>query len=197
MLLIIELLFLVAGLWAIISGKIPTGLFKFLFGKGEYELPSNKTRLFGLLLSSPLPASFLVSFILTIIFGTKGTGYAVVFEYIYILTVIILSTIIARKTRHPGKREIDNSQLVPSTSDQKTSSYGVRLLIIFGIVILGCVTITSGGSLLMVIISSMTVGTRWTGNFWEDIFPFILMIAIAGIGLFGIFKLAQVLRKKT
>ena len=197
MLLIIELLFLVAGLWAIFSGKIPAGLFKFLFGKGEYELPSNKTRLFGLLLSSPLPASFFVSFLLTILLGAKGTGYAIVFEYIYIFAIIILSTIIARNTRRPEKQEIDNSQSVASPSEQKTSSYGVRLLIIFGIVILGCITITSFGSLLMVIISSITVGTRLTGNFWEDIFPFILMIAITGIGLFGIFKLAQVLRKKT
>jgi len=197
MLLIIELLFLVAGLWAIISGKIPAGLFKFLFGKGEYELSSIKTRLFGLLLSSPLPASSFVSFLLTILLGVKGTGYAVIFEYIYILTIIILSIIIARKTRHPETQETDNSLLVTSLSKGKTSSHGLRLLIVFGIVILGCVTIASGGSILMVVISSITVGTRWTGNFWSDIFPFILMIAITGIGLFGIFKLVQILRKKS
>lgn len=197
MLLIIELLFFVAGLWAIISGKIPAGLFKFLFGKGEYELPSNKARLFGLLLLSPLPASFFVSFFLTVLLGTKGTGYGVAFEYIYLFAVITVSITIARKTRHLEKQENDNFQSVATPSEQKTSSYGVRLLIIFGIVILSCVTVTSGGSLLMVIISSVTVGTRWTGSFWEDIFPFILMIAITGIGLFGIFKLVQVLRKKT
>lgn len=197
MLLIIELLFFVAGLWAIISGKIPPSLFKFLFGKGEYELPSNKARLFGLLLLSPLPASFLVSFLLTVLLGPQGVGYAVIFEYVYIFVVIISSIIIARKTRHPEKKENDSLQSVSIPSEQKTSSYGVRLLIIFGIVILSCVTITGGGALLMVIISSITVGTRWTGNFWEDIFPFILMVAITGIGLFGTFKLTQILRKKT
>lgn len=196
MLLIIELLFFVAGLWAIISGKIPSGLFKFLFGKGEYELPSNKARLFGLLLLSPLPASFLVSYLLAVLSGSKGVGYAVIFDYIYIFAVMIFSIIIARKTRHPEKQEIDSFQSVATPSEQKTSSYGVRLLIIFGIVILSCVTITGGSALLMTIISSTTVGARWTGNFWEDIFPFILMIAITGIGLFGIFKLTQILRKK-
>ncbi len=68
----------------------------------------------------------------------------------------------------------------------------------FGIVILGCITITSVGTLLMVVLSSITVGTpRWTGNFWEDIFPFILLAAITGIGLFGFIKLVQFLRKKT
>lgn len=197
MLLIIELLFLVAGLWAIISGKIPASLFRFLFGKGEYELSSKKARLFGLLLLSPLPASFFVSILLTALIGSKATGYGIAFEYVYLFAVIISSIIIARKTRHPEKQENDNSQSVATPSEQKASSYGVRLLIIFGIVILSCVTVTSGGSLLMVIISSITVGTRWTGNFWEDIFPFILMIAITGIGLFSIFKLVQVLRKKT
>lgn len=106
------------------------------------------------------------------------------------------TTRVVKRTSRPEKQEIESPQLITSASEQKTSSYGLRLLIIFGIVILGCVTITSGGSLLMVVISSLTVGTRWTGNFWEDIFPFILMIAITGIGLFGIFKLVQVLRKK-
>lgn len=197
MLLIIQLLFLVAGLWAIISGKIPTGLFRFLFGKGEYELSSDKARLFGLLLLSPLPAPFFVSILLTALLGSKATGYGIAFEYFYLFAVIISSIIIARKTRHPEKQETDNSKSVATPSEQKVSSYGARLLIFFGIVILSCVTVTSGGSLLMVIISSITVGTRWTGNFWEDIFPFILMIAVTGIGLFGIFKLVQVLRKKT
>jgi uncharacterized RDD family membrane protein YckC len=106
------------------------------------------------------------------------------------------ATRVVQMASRPEKQEIESSQLVTPPSEQKTSSYGVRLLIISGIVILGCVTITSGGSLLMVAISSITVGTRWTGNFWEDVFPFILMTAITGIGLFGIFKLVQVLRKK-
>jgi len=66
----------------------------------------------------------------------------------------------------------------------------------FGIVILGCITITSVGTLLMLALSSITVGTRWTGNFWEDIFPFILLAAITGIGLFGFIKLVQFIRKK-
>jgi uncharacterized RDD family membrane protein YckC len=106
------------------------------------------------------------------------------------------ATRVVQKTSRPEKLEIENAQLVPSPSEHKTSSYGVRLLIIFGIVFLGCITMSSGGSLLMLVISSITVGTRLTGNFWEDIFPFILMIVITGIGLFGIFKLVQVLRKK-
>jgi len=195
MLLIIELLFLVAGLWAIISGRIPAGLFKFLFGKGEYELPSNKTRLFGLFLLSPLPASFFVSSLLTVLLGAKGTGYAIIFDYIYILIVIITSIIVSRKTRHLETENTDNSQPISASSYQKTSNYGLRLLIIFGIVVLGCITLVSASSLIMVVISSVTVGTRWTGDFWSDIFPFIFSLMVIGIGSFSIFKLVQILRK--
>ena len=178
-----------------ISGKIPAGLFRFLFGKGEYELTPNKTRLFGLFLASPLPAAFFVSFLLTALLGAKGTGYAAIFEIIYILIAIIASIIVARKTTHRATQNIENPQTVSSSSEQKTSRYGLRLLTIFGIGILGCVTTTAGIALIMVIVSSVTVGTRWTGNFWSDIFPFIIMMAVIGSGLFGILKLVQVLRK--
>jgi len=105
-------------------------------------------------------------------------------------------TRVVQKASRSEKQESESSQLVTSPPEQKTGSYGVRLLIMFGIVILGCITIISAGTLLMVVISSMTVGTRWTGNFWEDIFPFIVLIGITGIGLLGIFKLVQILRKR-
>jgi hypothetical protein len=195
MLLIIELLFLATGLWAIYSGKIPVVLFNFLFGKGTYELSPNKTRLFGLFLASPLPASFFVSYILTSIVGAKATGIAIIFEIIYILVIITTSIIVAKKARHSGSIIVDNSPAASPPLARKTSNYGLRLLIIFGIVILGCITAVSAFSLLMVVISSITVGTRWTGDFWSDIFPFILTFAVIGIGSFGIIKLVQILRR--
>ncbi len=197
MLLIIELLFLVAGLWMIVSGKIPARLFRFLFGKGEYELSSNKSRLFGLFLSSPIPMSFIVYALFTVLIDSKGTGNATFFDYFYITVIIIVSIIIARKIRHPEEREIYNSQLVAATSEQKTSNYGLRLLIFLGIVILSFVTVTSCGSLVGFLIGYIEVGAPGTGNFWSDIFPFILVVSITGIGLFGIIKLVQILRKKS
>jgi hypothetical protein len=82
MLLIIELLFLVAGIWAIISGKITLGFLKFLFGNGDYKILPKQTRLLGIFIASPLPVSFIVSLIFIALFGTKGTGYAIIFEII-------------------------------------------------------------------------------------------------------------------
>ena len=99
-LLIIELLFLVDGLWAIIFGKLPVGLFNYVFGQGEYKFPPNQTRLFGLFLSSPIPISYLVSLLLTELFGAKGTQYAIIFEIIYLLTIMITSIIIVRNASH-------------------------------------------------------------------------------------------------
>ena len=106
------------------------------------------------------------------------------------------TTRVVSKTRYPETQINDNPQLVTSSPEQPKGNYALRLLVIFGIVVLGCATLTSGGTLLMLVISAITVGTRWTGNFWEDIFPFILMIAIMGIGLFGTIKLVQVLYKR-
>ena len=195
MLLIIELLFIVAGLWAIITGKLPVGLFNFLFGKGEYELPSNQARIFGLFLASPIPVTFIVSFFLVVLMGEGVVGFTVGFEIIYILTVIITSIIVARKARHPRTKSTDISPLDESSFEQKTNSYNSRLLIMSGIAILGFITACSFFSLIGTVISGVTYGVRVTGDFREDIFPFILMVSIIGFGSFGIFKLFQKLRK--
>lgn len=197
MLLFIELIFLVAGVWAVISGKLPSGLFRFLFGKGEYELPPNKTRLFALLLISPLPVSYLVSSLLTAIMGEKATGYAFLFEIIYILVVTISSIFIARKMRRPEAMRVDNPPVVSTSSEQKTSNYVRKQLIVIGIVFLGFMTVVSGFALIIVAISSITVGTRWTGDFWQDVFPLLLTIVIMGSGIFGVIKLGKLLRRQT
>jgi len=196
MLLFIEVIFLVAGVWAVISGKLPSGLFRFLFGKGEYELTPNKTRLFALLLISPLPVSYLVSFLLTAIMGEKATGYAFLFEIFYILVVTISSIFIARKMRRPEAMRVDNPPAVSTSSEQKTSNYVRKQLIIIGIVFLGFMTVVSAFTLIMVAISSISVGTRWTGNFWQDSFPFLLTVALMGLGIFGIIKLVKILRSQ-
>jgi len=195
MLLIIELLFLFVGLWAIIVGKLPAGLFKLLFGQGDYELPPNQTRLFGLLLSSPFPVSTTVLLFLTNYFGIEGTGYAIIFEIVYILIIITTSIIIARKARHPETWDTDNRTSGATSEEKNTSGYGLRLLVMFGIGILGCITTISVLTFIGVVVSAVTVGTSPAGDFWSDIFPFIFMLMIIGIGLFGIFKLVQILRK--
>lgn len=98
---IIEILFLVAGLWLLITGKVPVGLFGALFGKGHYELPPTQARMFGLLLSTPLPAAFLAGLLLAALLGSDAIGYAFGFEIIFTISVAIAAIIIARKIRLP------------------------------------------------------------------------------------------------
>ena len=139
MLLILELLFLVAGLWALIIGKLPERIFRFLFGKGIYHLPAHKTRLFGLLLASPLPVSFTATFFLTIIFGERSTGIVLGFELVYFISVMILSIIIVRKIREP----VDQTQrefIDQSTNNVESRNYSSRLLIIIGLAIVSFIT---------------------------------------------------------
>lgn len=99
-LLIVEILMLIAGLGAIFTGKLPESLFKLLFGKGEYHTDPQSARLFGLLLASPLPLAFGIGLLLGIFFGPDGALYATLFEYVILVTVCIVSIIVARKIKN-------------------------------------------------------------------------------------------------
>lgn len=195
----LEILFLIAGIWVIISGKIPSKLFSFLFGKGEYKLSPRNTRLFGLLLSSPLPVSFMVAVLLSALMGSEANGYGVAFEIVYLIVVIIASIVIARKARVLVIESSDNSTSTETSGSEnkstRESSYGKNILILFGIVILGCITATAVFSVITVVVSTFAYGTSTTGNFREDVLPFIIMLVISGLGTFGIVKLVQILRR--
>ncbi len=189
MLLIVEFIFLAVGLWAIIAGKVPDTVFRVLFGKGEYGLTPSQTRLLGVLLASPLPVVILVSSVFTLIFGDKATGYSLIFEVIYIVSVAIVTTIVARRLKSSAITGVGNVNSTEVQIHKEPRSYGTRLLILAGIAFLSCVTVTTGGMLIMTIVSGIRFGATWTGNFWSDIFPFIAVIGVTGLGILGIVKL--------
>lgn len=101
MLFIIEILFLILGVWLIISGEIPSKFFRILFGKGNYVLTPRQTRLFGLFLASPIPLTFGLSFVMFTISGQNQVGTAATFELIYVLVVIVVALVVARKIKQP------------------------------------------------------------------------------------------------
>jgi len=192
MLFILELIFLAAGLWALVSAKLPEGLFRLLFGKGNYKLPPNHARLYGLLLASPLPISLTVTFFLAIIFGERSTGIALVFENIYFYSILISSLIIARKIRQPVEQQeetIDEAGDLP-----ETISYRKRLLVIAGLAVVSFFTLISIGTFFITLFSIINYGSSMTGKFSEDFLPFILLFGASGIGIFGIYKLIRLLR---
>jgi hypothetical protein len=100
-LLIIEILFFISGVWLLVSGKVPGGLFQIMFGKGDYRLSPLHARLFGLLLASPLPVVFGVSMLIAILFGQDQVASASIFEIVYDVIVVIIAIIIARRSRSP------------------------------------------------------------------------------------------------
>jgi len=194
MLFILELIFLIAGLWSLISAKLPEGLFRLLFGKGIYKLAPNHARLYGLLLASPYPISLTVTFLLAVIFGEKSTGIALIFENIYFYSILITSLIIARKIRKPvEQQERTNNE---ASDHPETISYRKRLLIITGIVVLSLITLTSIVTSVTTVYAIINYGFSTTGKFSEDILPFILLFGSIGIGIFGIYKLIRLLRNK-
>jgi len=83
----------------------------------------------------------------------------------------------------------------PVLPDGRNKPNGLRLPIILGIAILACVALRSALSLAMLLVTSVRGGMHWRGDFWSDAFPIIVLVAITGIGSFGIYKLVQVLRR--
>ena len=98
---LIEILFLIAGVWLIFSGKVPQKFFKVLFGEGQYVLTPTKARLFGLVLASPFPVVIAVTIFLGVLFGENGFGFSIFFEIGYVIIIAITAIIVARKIRHP------------------------------------------------------------------------------------------------
>ena len=83
----------------------------------------------------------------------------------------------------------------PQGPKKLTGSLPRRLLIMLGITILACITLRSALSLGLFIVTSLEAGMGWTGNFWSDEFPIMVLVAITGIGSFGLYKLVRILQK--
>lgn len=103
---VIEILFLISGLWLLISGKIPPRwfsdiLYQVMFGKGEYWLSPLHARLLGLLLVSTWPLVFAVAFVLAILTGRNQLESLGRFEIVYVIVVAIVAIIIARRSKKP------------------------------------------------------------------------------------------------
>jgi hypothetical protein len=101
-LLIVEIAMLIAGIMALVTGKLPSGLFRVLFGKGEYRTEAGKARLFGLLLAAPLPLAFLGGVVIALLFGEEGSPYATTFELLVLVVVGFAASVIARRMRQPA-----------------------------------------------------------------------------------------------
>jgi hypothetical protein len=193
MIFVIELLFLIAGIWIMVSASPPQGLFRILFGKGQYSMEPGIARLYGLFLASPLPISLFVAFVLGIVLGSESTTIVFAFELIYLLMVAIASIVVARRIRKTVPEEPAIAGPAPASS-QETQGYARRLLVVSGLAVLSCITLVSLSTLVMTVGSSLFYGVRTTGDFSQDVLPLVILLVIIGVGIFGSYRLIRILR---
>jgi len=114
---------LIAGIWAIISGKVPS----FLFGGGKYTIESLYARLFGVLLILPLPIMFLGSIVLFVLFGEDAVEYSFLLELGTIMGIGILAMILIRVIGKPVEvyDEIDETNALIAKKSQWAMVYAL------------------------------------------------------------------------
>ncbi len=136
----------------------------------------------------------LASFFMALLSPYMGGGFL---SYVFLLSpILVIVALIGVRFSNKSRSKIlkqtseniANGILLP---EKKIKNYGLRLLMMFGVVVLGCITL----SIVTITISSVTDGALLEGNFWTNVFSLIPVLIIAGIGAFGVFKLIQLLRK--
>ena len=116
MILVLEIIFLISGLWAIFTGKLPSTL----FSSAKYEIEGTAVRLLGVLLVLPLPVAFLGGVVLALLFGERATGYATIFEIVVVLGVAVIALVAVRFIRKP-KMVTDGAGDVVPISDTEAN----------------------------------------------------------------------------
>lgn len=114
MILILEIAFLIAGVYAIFTAKMPS----WIVGKG-YKAEGNSVRLLGILMAAVLPVVFCGSFTIGVVAGmnnTDPTFLAVGFEIASVILVAIVVTVILRRVRQP---DVPTQQTPSAISEQK------------------------------------------------------------------------------
>jgi hypothetical protein len=194
MLFVIELIFLVTGVWALVSGRLPSALFRLLFGKGDYSVPANQARWYGLLLASPLPASFATSSLLAALLGEGATRPAIAFEFFYLIAVIIASMVIARRIRRSPEPLSSGTLNESAQAPQPARSYGTRLLIILALAILTCVALAGLAMLAMATVALTRLGPGFTAELPQALPSLLLSAGFIAIGAIGVLYLLRLLR---
>ena len=113
MFLIVEIIMLVAGVWALVTGKLPS----LLFGGPQYTLEGRGVRLLGLILMLPIPLIFVGSFVLVLLLGEEASAYAIGLELMTVLGVGIAALVVSRLIRQPRVRTDSHGQVIEDRPD--------------------------------------------------------------------------------
>ena len=187
----IDILFFIAGVWGIIAGKFPVSIIKLLFGKGQYNLSATKVRLTGLLLALPLPSTFLLSIIISLLLGKDYSYVPAICEIGMIIVVSIAVIIIFRTSKEVQQVQAVAIPTLTQDMEKKEYSYGNRLLMMIGIV---AMTMFILGSCIMFVLNiSVLTGDMAEGR--SDLLFYqlsaVVNILVMGLCVFGIVKLVK------
>ncbi len=97
MLLIVEIIMFLGGLWTAGTGKLPS----WLVGGGKFTVEGLKARLLGLWVALPLPAAFLAGILLGLLLGQDAATYAALTEVLIVVGVALVAVVAVRLVRQP------------------------------------------------------------------------------------------------
>jgi hypothetical protein len=114
MILAIEIVFLIAGAYALITAKMPS----WIVGKG-YKAEGNKVRLLGTLMAATLPIVLCGGFTIGIvgeIANFNPTTVAIIFEIGFVIVVAIIVAVVLKNVREPVGTSVINPPGQPPLS---------------------------------------------------------------------------------
>lgn len=104
--IVIEIIMLFAGIWALVTAKIPS----WVLGGPRYKLEGGGARLLGLILVLPLPLAFVGGFVLALFLGEEGAAYATLLELLLVAGAAIAAVIVSRFVRQPATMDTTASE---------------------------------------------------------------------------------------
>ena len=106
MILAIEILFLIAGVYAIITAKLPS----WFVGKG-FKAQGNKVRILGILMAAIMPMMLCFGIAIGFVGAMANfnpSNISTGFEIVFVILMAIIVTIVVRRIReHEGEAVID------------------------------------------------------------------------------------------
>lgn len=195
-----DIIFFIVGMWALIAGKLPGSLLRLLFGKGEFAMSTRKVRGIGLLLA--LPFSVSLAFIMfSALFHVKNNlGFMSVLEIFLLIAVSVLVIVMVRESKVPASAfpvnqpplQPDSLPVTNSVPVKQESSYGKKILLIVGLVILSMFVL---GNLLTIFLSILLIIQDFAlfqqERLISDGIFFGINILVVGLAIFGIVKLIK------
>src|SRR5262245_59503700 len=98
LILIIEIIMLITGIWALVTGKLPS----LLFGGSKYVYEESDVRLLGLIMVLQLPVTFIGLICLFAILGESAQDYGNGLGFLIFTVSTLAMIIVDRQVRKPA-----------------------------------------------------------------------------------------------